>query len=640
MDISILSEKMKRYIQNTIEMRNLAATDMQSIKNVEEYMQVMEKNNLQIEGLAGENKTIMTEYISPLLQDDSLMSDELADVLNEFCEELLDVYDMVDVDLPILMRVSDRLLSDAKKKQDKDYLINQLDLNVITNYAMLNQFKRNAGESKLWKQYKINGLKAIDDILQFMDKDAFLSLKEDSGREKVLISTRYFCTLYDNEETNGDEALMIFNRLEEAYQLSDNPFYVENSLGYNWNRHRIKTLEYMGQLTESNNKKSCSESLCRRICRYMEILEKAVQENPEEMKEYLSAYDVKLLKIRAEYFAGKLSKEAYKHLLVDLYDEWVLENNPVYAIYCYDLLPLEFITLLERSQITEWEKSQLEKMYHNALNFAMSSESNGSLSFFLEYFIDLLYAFIEIPESTHFESLVLDCFAAIYPPAYAHALMSAKIVRCLCSHLVRLRPDMFIGTLGLNSVAAVERESYAIVDFAYHAAMMHDVGRLAMIETMMVRGRDLMDEEAESLKLHPEIGYKLVAGKKSVEAYQNVILGHHKWYDGGGGFPENISTWNVREKTVTDIVACVEMLSDSIDLLHGKNIDSEKLKEVIEQIEEASGSRVASFFSWFLEVPEVAEDLRYLVTKGQEQVYTETYIRLHEIAARKEQTFF
>ena len=91
---------------------------------------------------------------------------------------------------------------------------------------------------------------------------------------------------------------------------------------------------------------------------------------------------------------------------------------------------------------------------------------------------------------------------------------------------------------------------------------------------------------------------------------------------------------------MTDIVACVEMLSDSIDLLHGKNVDREKLKEVMEQIEEASGSRVASFFSWFLKMPEVAEDLYYLVTEGQEQVHTETYIRLHEIAARKEQTFF
>ena len=120
MDIGILSEKIERYIHNTIKMRNLAVADVECIKSVEEYIHVIEQNHLQIEVLAGENKTIMTEYINPLLQDDSLMSDELTYVLNNFCEQLLDVYDMVDVDLPILMRVSDRLLEDAKKKQDKD----------------------------------------------------------------------------------------------------------------------------------------------------------------------------------------------------------------------------------------------------------------------------------------------------------------------------------------------------------------------------------------------------------------------------------------------------------------------------------------------------------------------------------------
>ena len=122
MDIGVLSEKTECYIRNTIQMRNLTVTDIADIKSVEEYIQVIEKNHLQIEALAGENKAVMAEYISPLLQEDSLLSEELSDVLNHFCEELLDVYDMVDVDLPILMRVSDRLLSDAKKKQDKDYL--------------------------------------------------------------------------------------------------------------------------------------------------------------------------------------------------------------------------------------------------------------------------------------------------------------------------------------------------------------------------------------------------------------------------------------------------------------------------------------------------------------------------------------
>ena len=146
MDISILSEKTNRYIENTIEMRNLSSPDIESIYSAEEYIRVIEKNHLRIEELAGENKTIMAEYISPLLDGASRLSDEFSEVLNDFCEKLLDVYDMVDVDLPILMRVSDRLLQDAKLKEDADYLVRQLDLNVIANYAMMNQFKRNEGE--------------------------------------------------------------------------------------------------------------------------------------------------------------------------------------------------------------------------------------------------------------------------------------------------------------------------------------------------------------------------------------------------------------------------------------------------------------------------------------------------------------
>lgn len=640
MDISILSEKTNRYIENTIEMRNLSSPEIENIYSAEEYIRVIEKNHLRIEELAGENKTIMAEYISPLLNGASRLSDELSVVLNDFCEKLLDVYDMVDVDLPILMRVSDRLLQDAKLKEDADYLVRQLDLNVIANYAMMNQFKRNAGESRLWKKYHDNGLKAIDDILTFLDEEAFLSLQEESSRECVLIATRYFCTLYDNDETNGDEAEMIFSRLEEAYHLAEKPFYVKHAPDYDWNRHRIKTLEYMGQLTENNNLKSCAKSLCKRICPYMQILEELFDENPERNKELLSEYAVKLLHMRADYFAGVLPKETYKTGLTDLYDEWVLEKNPVYAIYCYDLLPLEYIALLDRNQLTELEKSQLDKMYQNALNFAMSSESNGSLSFFLEYFIGLLYAFIEIPEGTHFESLALGCFVAIYPPAYVHALMSAKLARCLCSHLIKMRPDLFIGMQGLYSVEDVTAGSDAIIKFTYHAALMHDVGRLAMIETMMVYGRELMEEEAESIRCHPEIGYKLVAGKKSVEPYQNVILGHHRWYDNSEGYPASVNTWNAGEKTVIDIVSCVEMLDYYIDFVHRKDVDSDTLKEAVAQIEAESGSRFATFFSWLLEVPEVAADIRYLLTKGLEQVYTETYIRIHEIAIKKEQTFF
>ena len=90
----------------------------------------------------------------------------------------------------------------------------------------------------------------------------------------------------------------------------------------------------------------------------------------------------------------------------------------------------------------------------------------------------------------------------------------------------------------------------------------------------------------------------------------------------------------------TYVQLCVEMMDFYIDFVHRKDVDSDTLKAAVAQIEAESGSRFATFFSWLLEVPEVAADIRYLLTKGREQVYTETYIRIHEIAIKKEQTFF
>ncbi len=48
--------------------------------------------------------------------------------------------------------------------------------------------------------------------------------------------------------------------------------------------------------------------------------------------------------------------------------------------------------------------------------------------------------------------------AALHPPTYVHSRMEAQISLCLATHLVDLKPELFIGILGLNSVEEVKRE--------------------------------------------------------------------------------------------------------------------------------------------------------------------------------------
>lgn len=636
MRIHQISDKMNRYIDNTMEIRKLSSPDIEKIGGADEYVQVSRVNALKIRKLSEENREIMKKVISPLLTNHLLLSDELGRAFNDFCEKLIDVYDMVDVDLPILMRVSERLLEDARGKDDPDYLVKQLDRNVIANYAMMNQFKRSTLDSHVWKKYHENGLKAADEILSFMDEKCFLKLHEEESRESVLITTRYFCTLYDNKETTAVEAEMIFRKLTVSYELAENPFYHEQAPNYDWNRHRIKALEYMGQLTENNNQKACSRELCSKIRPYLSTLLEIFDENPEQNKQYISRYSIQLLQIRTDYFAGMTDRESYKVQLAQLYEEWALEHNPVYAIYCYDLLPLEYVGILDRAFLTEQEKGQLDKFYHNAISFAMYNESNVSLSFFLEYFIQLLDTFIELPDCTHFDTLVLRCFAALHPPSYIHAFMTAKLAGCLCTHLITICPNLFLGIFGCYSVEQIKTKKDSIIHFTYHAALMHDVGKLAMIETLLTCGRDLTEEEKQILSGHPQLGCHLVQDKKSVEQYKNVILSHHEWYDD----PTMSDKGRVQEKTVIDLVTCASELARATEYLGDQAAVETGLKCAMKEIEKESGKRYGNFFPWFFKLPEVVADIQYLITEGRTQLYRETYIRAHEIATGREQTFF
>ena len=60
----------------------------------------------------------------------------------------------------------------------------------------------------------------------------------------------------------------------------------------------------------------------------------------------------------------------------------------------------------------------------------------------------------------------------------------------------------------------------------------------------------------------------------------------------------------------------------------------------MKEIEKESGKRYGNFFPWFFKLPEVVADIQYLITEGRTQLYRETYIRAHEIATGREQTFF
>lgn len=88
------------------------------------------------------------------------------------------------------------------------------------------------------------------------------------------------------------------------------------------------------------------------------------------------------------------------------------------------------------------------------------------------------------------------------------------------------------------------------------AGLLHDIGKLGIPDTILLKPGPLTDEEFAVIKLHPDLGLEIVSRVGSLEQEIAVIRGHHEKLD-GSGYPLGLSGGQIpietRVLTVADV---------------------------------------------------------------------------------------
>ena len=71
-------------------------------------------------------------------------------------------------------------------------------------------------------------------------------------------------------------------------------------------------------------------------------------------------------------------------------------------------------------------------------------------------------------------------------------------------------------------------------------SLLHDIGKLGVSERILLKPGPLTDEEFGAIKMHPRIGYRLVAQLPLLQPVAAAILHHHERYD-GTGYPSGLA---------------------------------------------------------------------------------------------------
>jgi putative two-component system response regulator len=143
-----------------------------------------------------------------------------------------------------------------------------------------------------------------------------------------------------------------------------------------------------------------------------------------------------------------------------------------------------------------------------------------------------------------------------------------------------------------------------IVDLLLHAAPMHDVGKLGIPDSILLKPGPLSDQERTIMNTHTTIGGQILAGSTSpvIQMGERVALTHHeKW--NGGGYPNGLSGEMIpMEARICSVVDFFDALT--MDRPYRKAVPND---EVVEMILSESGT---SFDPAVVEVfQEVRDDL-------------------------------
>lgn len=78
----------------------------------------------------------------------------------------------------------------------------------------------------------------------------------------------------------------------------------------------------------------------------------------------------------------------------------------------------------------------------------------------------------------------------------------------------------------------------------YWGALLHDIGKIGIADSILLKRGALNDSEWKIMRTHPEIGYRILSAVPNMSDAKEMVLSHEERFD-GTGYPRNLSGTNI-----------------------------------------------------------------------------------------------
>lgn len=600
-----IQEILQKYKENMDRQREL---DEQLLVNQskEKWIACLQNRAVENQRMYGENTQLIQELEELLTQP---LDETGAQVMYEEARAMyLEAYDDCQVLLPMLYKLAEYY--EQRTETDKEALEKLVFLYGAIYYETNEVQNRWEGKQELDETYNYK-------ILAY--RDSYFDFPTVEGRRRI------WGTYYN---------LIVSGVVNKAISADESFEYYKEALEF-WNRPKVQKLD--GENEEI-------KELVERIRREWLMVEEFVEESSEEtkaafcrvaeeaytkeMQEKDSVFEVNnevyASYLHARVLLGKSTMDESVDAYFEYYNERIKNLSELKEIADEDFYfiintPLTIegwlkygISEEKRKSVKEILKQMTQESWYQMLGKYASPFLNGLMA---EWCFKLM-KYMDCQEEK--EDWLFQLLVRRQLPTYLHSVMVMYLAEALCKEAMRARPELF------TEIENVQREE--LVGFVKQCALLHDVGKTKITDIVNTQGRKLWDREFLGIQKHPGYGAEMLDTDADLTKYRDVALGHHRFYDGTGGYPKDFDNVSSPYRVIIDLITICDCIDAATDHL-GRNYKVAKtLDMVLEELVAGKGTRYNPDLVEVIENSSgLKKEMRYIVSEGRLDIMYRAY---------------
>ena len=275
----------------------------------------------------------------------------------------------------------------------------------------------------------------------------------------------------------------------------------------------------------------------------------------------------------------------------------------------------------------EGDSSIRNKCLQSYLYIMSQMPGKGSSRFVNDAVQKSLQSLMEIMEEddTEFDSL-LNVMLNRDKITLIHAHMVGQIAVALLQEVLGKRPELLVGNMGCHSVVEVLENREQFISFISHAAKLFDMGKLKDIDLVNKQSRQLTKAELERIYEHPVSAAKMVQKSSSLSQFYDIILGHHKSWDGLMGYPWFFDNSTSKNRFLIELIHVSDCIDAATDFIGRSYKVPKSLEECMEELRQGKGTLYCpELVDLLLNTPTLQERIDFLLSQGRMHTYCEVY---------------